>query len=116
MPLCDSTEPVEVRGGDGQADDHDVGTVMSPFLERLERRRLLNAAQLDLSFGDHGIFIDTAVTVPEGVDQNGTPIAGNPIDRVLIQPDGRILIAGHGNGGSVFLEALHAQRLARLTQ
>jgi uncharacterized delta-60 repeat protein len=78
-----------------------------PLLEPLEARRLLSAGtsgQLDTSFGDHGLFIDTSITVPAGVDENGTTIAANPIDRVLVQPDGRILIAGHGNSGSVFLE------------
>jgi uncharacterized delta-60 repeat protein len=76
---------------------------MSPIFQTLEPRLLLNAGQLDPSFGNAGVLIDTAVTVPAGVDRNGSPVPGSPVDRVLIQPDGKILVAGHGNG-SIFLE------------
>src|SRR2546423_862569 len=76
---------------------------MSFRLEALELRRFLAVGQLDTSFGNAGVFVDTAVTVPDGVESNGSVVAGNPVDRVLVQPDGKILIAGHGNG-SVLLE------------
>jgi uncharacterized delta-60 repeat protein len=62
--------------------------------EALECRRLLNAGDLDGSFGNGGV-VDVAITVP----------VASSADAVALAPDGKVVIAGSGQGAAARFNA-----------